>query len=182
VLREIAVIAGLSLLLTGCGAQSSSQDAQGSPTAAPSVSSAAPVSTVAEDFPADEPPPDLTIGTTDACETADLLYQSLDKDTRAYVSAGVQAEANGDAEGVRSALEDLHPFLTSVSRTFQDTAGKVQDPQMKDALTQLSGAAAKEATFTSFAEFKSLAALVTPAETILKAKCAEAGYQLVNIQ
>ena len=175
-LRGIAVMAGVSLLITGCGAQGSPQVAEGS-RAAPQA-----VSTVAEDFPADEPPPDLTITTADACQTADLLYQSLDRDTRAHVVAGVQAEAKGDTEGVRVALEELHPFLTSVSNTFLDTANKVQDPQMKSGLTQLSEAAAKEANFKSFAEFESLAALVAPAENILKAECAEAGYRLVNIE
>jgi hypothetical protein len=185
VLRKITMLAGVSLLLFGCGADTPPAGAQGSTAPVQSISTPAqaqPSPTVAMDFPADEPPPDLSISPADACAVVDGLYQTLDAESRQLVVKGVKAEAAGDTETVREALKGLRPLFTSVSRTFLDTANKVRDEEMKAVLTLLSETVAQEATFTSFGQFESLARLFSVTEATLKSQCAAAGYTLVNVQ
>lgn len=182
-LRKIALLAGTAALLYGCGAQA---DPPAGPASSPSPVPASPATvqvspTVAVDFPADEPPPDLTISTADACLNTDRIYQTLDAETREHITRGVRAEAAGDTKAVRQALKALQPVFASASGNFMDSASKVKDPELKAALTKLSEIATKEATFTSFAQFQSLAALVAPAEATLKSECAAAGHPLANV-
>lgn len=120
--------------------------------------------------------------TVTACEAVDGLYTSLDAGTRAQITKGVRAEAQGDKATVKKALLALRPIFASTSATFADTASKVQDQDMKKALTDLSEASAKEAAFDSFADFESLAVTLAPAEATLKEKCAAAGYALKNVE
>ncbi|GHJ48824.1 hypothetical protein Cs7R123_61660 [Catellatospora sp. TT07R-123] len=151
------------LALAACGTSA------GDP-AAPASSAAAP-----------EVPDGLVMTAQAACEEADGLYHTLGPGARAEIVKGVRAEAKGDTAAVEAALTELRPLFTSTSATFADVAGKVADPDLKAALTTLSEVAAKEATFTSFAAFESVAALAAPAESVLKGKCAEAGRPLVNL-
>jgi hypothetical protein len=120
--------------------------------------------------------------TRTACEAVDGLYTSLDSDTQALITKGVRAEAKGDTDTVKETLVALRPIFASTSATFTDTAGKVQDPALKEALTALAAAAAQEAAYDSFADFQALAARVAPAEATLKERCAAAGYALQNVE
>jgi hypothetical protein len=120
--------------------------------------------------------------TATACAEIDGLYTTLDSETRDQITKGVRAEMQGDRATVKKVLLDLRPIFTSTSATFTDTAGKVQDPEMKAALQTLAEAAAKEAAFDSFDDFQSLAVSLAPAEATLKVKCAAAGYALKNVE
>lgn len=126
--------------------------------------------------------PALTMDTTTACSAADAAYSTLGPAAQAQIARGVAAEQKGDKATVREALAALQPIFSSTAATFNDTAGKVTDPELKSALNSLGDAAASATLFTTFAEFQSLAAATAPGEAVLKKKCAEAGYTLKNIE
>lgn len=158
-MRRTIAIAFTALSLTACG--STVDNGATGPSAVPS-------SGPAMDLPT-------------ACAAVDGVYTTLDAQTQQQISDGVQAEARGDQATVKKNLLALRPLFTSVSATFGDTAGKVQDPEVRAALTTMAQAAAQETEFDSFQDFQSLAALLAPAEAVLKQKCAAAGYTLKNV-
>ena len=86
---------------------------------------------------------DLTANTAAACETVDAVYTALDSGTRDEIVKGATAEAKGDTATARRALATLQPLFTSTAATFADAAGKALDPQVKEALTALSEAVAR---------------------------------------
>lgn len=116
-----------------------------------------------------------------ACEYADLTYAELDENWQEQIRTGAAAERRGDKAGVAMALAALEPLLTSTANTLADAAAKVADPAVKGALKSLAESATKSATFTTFAEFRSLEALNAPAETTLKRECPAHGYRMKNI-
>ncbi|GAA4691044.1 hypothetical protein [Phytohabitans rumicis] len=173
----------LALTLACLVFAASCSDPARSPAADPTTPApAAPATTAGEPLDGTEMDLEGVFTPAVACETADLMYRNLDELSQEHIRAGVAAERSGDKAGVAQALAALEPLLTSTSATFADTAGKVADPVLKDALTSLSASAAKAATFTTFAEFNTLAALTAPAEVTLKRECPKAGYVLKNIQ
>ncbi|MEV0806904.1 hypothetical protein [Micromonospora sp. NPDC050200] len=172
--RTVALVLATGFLLAV--AACSSQDGT---VAAPSQDGAVATPSAA---PSSGEPGGLVMEPAVACEAADAAYHSLGPGARAQIVKGVTAEAKGDTTGVKEALAALKPLFTSTSATFADTASKVTDPALKEALMSLSETAAKEATFTSFVEFDSLAAMTAPAEATLKQKCADAGYPMKNIE
>lgn len=165
-MRRTIVIAFAAVTVAACGGPDV-HDVQSAPSASPSAS------------------PDtvgLVMDTPTACAAVDSLYTTLDSDAQEQITKGMRAEMQGDKAGVKKALLALRPLFASTSATFTDTASKVQDPDLKAALTALAQAAAKEAAFDSFDDFKTLASTIAPAEATLKEKCAAAGYALKNVE
>ncbi|WP_346049169.1 hypothetical protein [Actinomadura chokoriensis] len=166
-LLPVAVVAGALFVLTGCGSSGDSGAEDTSPSASAPAASAT---------------PQITITPAMACEAVDGVYTTLSSNSRAVIAKGVRAEATGDAATVRAALAELNPLFVSTGNTFTDTASKVADPDMKAALTQLAESAEKQASFTSFAQFRSLEAMTAAPESVLKEKCAQAGRPLTNME
>jgi len=158
----LAAVSGALLAASACGPDG---DTPPAPSAAPATSAV-----------------DLTANTAAACETVDAVYTALDSGTRDEIVKGVTAEAKGDTATVQRALATLKPLFTSTAATFADAAAKAQDPQVKQALTALSEAVGKSASFTSFEQFQVMEGLTAPAEATLKKKCADAGVTLKNVE
>lgn len=165
----VAVMAGALFVLTGCGSSSDS----GAENTSPSPSASAPAAGAT---------PQITFSPAMACEAVDGVYTTLSSNSQAVIAKGVRAEATGDAATVRAALAELKPLFVSTGNTFTDTASKVADPDMKAALSQLAESAKKQASFTSFAQFRSLEAMTAAPESVLKEKCAQAGRPLTNLE
>lgn len=176
-MRRILILALAATSLLTAAACGSPAEPPAAPTAAPAT--AAPATTAAAGVTG---PTGIVLSTATACEAADGAYAALGPSAQAQVAKGVRAEAAGDTATVRKALRALEPIFTSTSATFADIAGKVEDPALREGLTSLSEAAAKAATFETFTEFQSMAALTAVGEATLKQKCAQAGYLLKNIE
>ncbi|QKG19093.1 hypothetical protein [Actinomadura verrucosospora] len=126
--------------------------------------------------------PQITFTMATACETVDSVYATLSSGTQTMIAKGVRAEALGETSTVHAVLAKLKPLFLSTGNTFADTASKVSDPDMKAALNKLAEAARKEATFSSFAQFRSLESMTAAPEAVLKQKCSQAGSPLQNIE
>ncbi|MEV4417201.1 hypothetical protein [Catellatospora sp. NPDC049609] len=159
----------LSVLLTVIVAGAAGCGGEAEPKAGPST---APASSAAADAVASIP---------FACEAADGLYATLNKQAQEHIQRGFAAEKRGDTATVAKELAALEPMFLGVSAKFAEASGRVADAEMKVALTGLADAAATAATFTAFSEFGAMQQLTVSGELILIRKCRDAGYKLVNL-
>ncbi|GAA1615574.1 hypothetical protein ACFQY4_17745 [Catellatospora bangladeshensis] len=116
-----------------------------------------------------------------ACEAADGLYATLNKQTQAHIQRGFEAEQRGDTAAVAKELQALEPMFRTVSAKFGEAADRVADPEVKVALSDLAEAASTASSFTKFSDFGAMQQLTVSAELVLIRKCRYSGYKMVNL-
>ncbi|MEU7820580.1 hypothetical protein [Catellatospora sp. NPDC049133] len=164
-MRRTAVSVLLALTMLGAAACGDEAAPQAVPSAAPASSAAAdPVASLAF-----------------ACEAADGLYATLNKQTQAHIQRGFAAEKRGDTATVAKELAALEPMFLAVSAKFGEAADRVDDAEVELALNDLADAASTAASFTTFAEFGAMQQLTVSAEFVLIRKCRYSGYKMVNL-
>ncbi|WP_155368287.1 hypothetical protein [Catellatospora vulcania] len=116
-----------------------------------------------------------------ACEAADGLYATLNKQSQAHIQRGFEAEKRGDTATVAKELAALNPMFLAVSAKFGEAADRVADDEVKFALSELADAASTASSFTTFREFGAMQQLTVSAELVLIRKCRYSGYKMVNL-
>lgn len=165
-MRRTAFSVLLALTLAGAAACSAEAGPQAAPTSAAPASSAAanPVTSLAF-----------------ACEAADGLYATLNKQTQEHIQRGFAAEKRGDTATVAKELAALKPMFLAVSAKFGEAANRVADAEVELALNDLADAASTASSFTTFAEFGAMQQLTVSGELVLIRKCRYSGYKMVNL-
>lgn len=166
-MRRTAVFVLLTVVLAGVAACGDRAE----PQAGPSSSS----------IPASSAAPDVLAGVPAACEAADGLYATLNKQTQGHVQRGFEAEKRGDKATVAKELAALQPMFLAVAGKFAEASDRVADAEVKVALRELSDAAVAGSTFTTFREFGSMQQLTVSGELVLIRRCRDAGYKMVNL-
>lgn len=155
----------LALAMASAAACSEEAAPQAAPSAAPASSAAA----------------DAVASIAFACEAADGLYATLNKQTQAHIQRGFEAEKRGDTAAVAKELAALEPMFLAVSAKFGEASDRVADAEMKVALNELADAASTAASFTTFGEFGAMQQLTVSGELVLIRKCRHSGYTMVNL-
>lgn len=158
----LAVLGGALLATAACG--DGDKTGTGTPTSAPATSASV----------------DIKANTAAACTSIDTIYGDLDKNAKPGLVKAMTAAAAGDLATAQKELQGIAPALTAGMTSIQAEAAKVQDPELKAALTALIDGYGKLATVKSLDELQALGTTLEPAEATITKKCSDAGVTLKN--
>ncbi|NUT34566.1 MAG: hypothetical protein HOV79_15995 [Hamadaea sp.] len=160
----LAVLGGALFATAACSSDDTT--GTGTPSSAPATSASV----------------DIKANTAAACTSIDTVYGQLDTTVKPGLVKILMAASSGDLATAQKEIKAIEPALTASMATVQAEVAKVQDPELKAALTAVVDSYGKLATAKSAADIEAIGTSLEPAQATIIKECTDAGVTLKNIK